>query len=147
MAEKITAKNNNISQIGLNTHNQGHEINPVALSTTKISTKATTGSIPGRLIFFSIRISASKFPFFSDYSMAQTSRQLVFVELPKFQPATYILNRDAKNPLLTTLPRSATIKCNETVDAGVKTAVHAQRVWIAESQAERKLLNGPRRAQ
>ena len=53
----------------------------------------------------------------------------------------------AKNPLLTTLPRGATIKCNETVDAGVKTAVHAQRVWIAESQAERKLLNGPRRAQ
>ncbi len=63
MAEKITAKNKNVSQIGLNTHNQGHEINPVALSTTKISTKATTGSIPGRFVFFSIRISASKFRF------------------------------------------------------------------------------------
>ena len=63
MTEKITAKNKNVSQIGLNTHNQGHEINPVILSTTRISTKATTGSIPDRLVFFSIRISTSKSSF------------------------------------------------------------------------------------
>ena len=63
MAEKMTAKNKNVSQIGLNTHNQGHEINPVILSTTKISAKATTGSTPDRLVFFSIRISASKLKF------------------------------------------------------------------------------------
>ena len=61
MAEKITAKNKNVSQIGLSTHNQDHEINPVALSTTKISAKATTGSIPwDRLAFVSIHMSTSK---------------------------------------------------------------------------------------
>jgi hypothetical protein len=60
-AAQQTEKNKNVSQIGLNTHNQGHEINSVALSTMKIRTKATTGSIPDRFVFFSIRISTSKF--------------------------------------------------------------------------------------
>lgn len=63
MAAKIAAKNKNASQIGLSTHNQGHEINPVAFSKTKISAKATMGSIPDRLAFFSIRISTSKSQF------------------------------------------------------------------------------------
>lgn len=36
-------------------------------------------------------------PIFSDYIMAQTSWQFIFVELPKFQPATQILNRDRLN--------------------------------------------------
>ena len=60
MEEKITAKNKNVSQIGLSTHNQDHEINPVAFSTTKISVKTTRGSTPDRLTFCSIPISTSK---------------------------------------------------------------------------------------
>ena len=63
MAEKITAKNKDVIQIGLSTHNQDHEINPVAFNTTKISVKVTMGSIPDRLAFFSIRINTSKFRF------------------------------------------------------------------------------------
>ena len=50
MAEKTAAKNKRVSQSGLSTHNQDHEINPVTLSTAKISNKATIGSIPGRLV-------------------------------------------------------------------------------------------------
>ena len=61
MAEKITAKNKDVIQIGLSTHNQDHEINPVTFSTTKISVKATIGSIPDRLALFSIRKSTSQF--------------------------------------------------------------------------------------
>ena len=64
MAEKIAAKNKNVSQIGLSTHNQDHEINPVAFNTTSTSVKATIGSIPDRpdrLDFFSIHISPRKF--------------------------------------------------------------------------------------
>ena len=63
MEEKITAKNKNVSQIGLSTHNQDHEINPIAFSTTKISVKTTIGSIPDRFALFSIHISTSKFRF------------------------------------------------------------------------------------
>lgn len=63
MAEKITAKNKDVIQIGLSTHNQDHEINPIAFSTTKISVKTTIGSIPDRFALFSIRISTSKFKF------------------------------------------------------------------------------------
>lgn len=48
MAEKIAAKNKNVSQIGLSTHNQDHEINPVAFNTASTSVKATIGSIPDR---------------------------------------------------------------------------------------------------
>lgn len=64
MAEKIAAKNKNVSQIGLSTHNQDHEINPVAFNTTSTSVKATIGSIPDRpdrLDFFSMHISPRKF--------------------------------------------------------------------------------------
>ena len=43
MAEKITAKNKDVIQIGLSTHNQDHEINPVAFNTTKISVKVKIG--------------------------------------------------------------------------------------------------------
>lgn len=49
--------------------------------------------------------------------------------------------------LLTAEKSSATINANQTVDAEIKAVVHAQRVREAESRAERKLLNGPRRAQ
>ena len=72
MAEKITAKNKNVSQIGLSTHNQDHEINPVAFNTTKISVKVTMGSIPDRLAFFSIRINTSKFRFVELFSSQRT---------------------------------------------------------------------------
>ena len=57
MTEKIAAKNRNVSQIGLSTHNHDHEIKPITFSTTKIKVKATTGSVPERLDFFSIHLS------------------------------------------------------------------------------------------
>lgn len=60
MTERITAKNNKVSQIGLTTHIQGHEIAPVIFNTTKISVKTTAGSILDRLVFFSTLISISK---------------------------------------------------------------------------------------
>ena len=63
-AEKIAAKNKNVSQIGLSTHNQDHEINPVAFNRTSTSVKATIGSIPDcqdRLDLFTIHISPRKF--------------------------------------------------------------------------------------
>ena len=50
MAEKTAAKNKRVSQSGLSTHSQDHEINPVTLSTAKISTKEKIGSIPDRLV-------------------------------------------------------------------------------------------------
>ena len=64
MAEKIAAKNKNVSQIGLSTHNQEHEIKPATFNNTSTRVKATTGSIPDRpdrLDFFSIYISPRKF--------------------------------------------------------------------------------------
>lgn len=64
MAEKIEAKNKNVSQIGLSTHNQEHEIKPATFNNTSTRVKATTGSIPDRpdrLDFFSIYISPRKF--------------------------------------------------------------------------------------
>ena len=45
MAEKIAAKNKNVSQIGLSTHNQDHEMNLAAFSTTKISIKKQRGHV------------------------------------------------------------------------------------------------------
>ena len=45
MAEKIAAKNKNVSQIGLNTHNQDHEMNPAAFSTTKSELKQQRGRV------------------------------------------------------------------------------------------------------
>lgn len=48
MAEKIAAKNKNVSQIGLSTHNQEHEIKPATFNSTSTRVKATTGSIPDR---------------------------------------------------------------------------------------------------
>lgn len=66
MAEKIAAKNKNVSQIGLSTHNQDHEMNPAAFSTTKIRVKATTGSCPCRsyrLDSFFMCIITSRFQF------------------------------------------------------------------------------------
>lgn len=50
MAEKTAAKNKRVSQNGLSTHNQDHESKPVTFSIARTSTKATIGSIPGRLV-------------------------------------------------------------------------------------------------
>lgn len=56
--------------------------------------------------------------------------------------------RIGQNFFLTTpLPGAKINASSKTVDAEIKTAVHVQRAWEAESRAERKLLNGPRRAQ
>ena len=56
ITENIAAKNRNVSQIGLNTHNQDHEISPVIFSRTKIIVKAMIGSLPDRLFLFSVCI-------------------------------------------------------------------------------------------
>lgn len=59
-----SGENKNVSQIGLSTHNQEHEIKPATFNNTSTRVKATTGSIPDRpdrLDFFSIYISPRKF--------------------------------------------------------------------------------------
>ena len=56
MAEKTAAKNRKVSQIGLSTHSQDHEIHPIIFNITKNSVSAMIGSLPGRFGFFSVRI-------------------------------------------------------------------------------------------
>ena len=56
ITENTAEKNRSVSQIGLNTHNQDHEISPVTFSRTKIIVKAMIGSLPDRLFLFSVCI-------------------------------------------------------------------------------------------
>lgn len=96
MAEKITAKNKDVIQIGLSTHNQDHEINPVAFNTTKISVKVTMGSIPDRLAFFSIRINTSKFRFVEPIIALDSCHFNMFLwKPPKLYSSNTFLKRDS----------------------------------------------------
>ena len=82
MAEKIAAKNKNVSQIGLSTHNQEHEIKPATFNNTSTRVKATTGSIPDRpdrLDFFSIYISPRKFDLLYSVEYTILSNQRTFL--------------------------------------------------------------------
>ena len=51
MAAKTAAKNKKVSQIGLSTHSQDHEIHPIIFNITKNSVSAMIGSLPGRFGF------------------------------------------------------------------------------------------------
>jgi hypothetical protein len=85
MTEKIAAKSRNVSQIGLSTHNHDHEIKPITFSTTKIKVKATTGSVPERLDFFSIHLSPRSSPTFQAPQIPaidKTPRFWVYYPLP-----------------------------------------------------------------
>ena len=98
MAEKITAKNKDVIQIGLSTHNQDHEINPVAFNTTKISVKVTMGSIPDRLAFFSIRINTSKFRFVEPIIALDSCHfNMLLWKPPKLYSSNTFLKRDMGN--------------------------------------------------